>query len=109
MASLGIDELAMLKFFKESPQFSQMQGYIPVINELRLGTRDVYHFKFIVAPQVSESQTLIDNHMAKGSSAIAMSNLPDDVQKQLNARVEQFKKIPFFSPAMFGGNRMPPP
>ncbi len=109
MAPLGLDELSMIKFFKESPQFAQMQAYMPNLNELRIGSRSIYHFKFHVAQGVTDSQTLMDNTMARDAATVPLSSLPDEMQKQLNARIEALKKLPFFNPAMFGGGRTPPP
>lgn len=109
MAALGLDELAMLQFFKETPQFAQAQAYMPNLDQLKLGSRNIYHFKFRVAPDISESETLIDNTMSADAQMVSMSNLPDAIKKQIDARIAQFKKLPFFNPAFFGGGGAIPP
>ncbi len=109
MAALGLDELAMLKFFKGEPQFAQVQAYMPNLDQLRLGSRLIYKFTFRVSREASETQTLMDNSMQNDAQIVSMSNLPSDVQKQIDQRVAAFKKLPFFSPAMFGGGKAPPP
>lgn len=109
MSSLGIDEIAMFKYFKEAPQFQQFSSQIPSLGDLRVGKRYVYDFTFTVAPGVISKKTLIDNTMDPNTRAVAMANLPPDVQRRINARVESFKKLPFFNMGMMGGGFGPRP
>lgn len=102
-ASLGVDELAMLGLFKTMEGMEQVASMMPTIDEVTLGKRQVYEFKFVVAPGVSMTQVLNNDSFDKGAPKTKMANLPDDFQKKIADRMAAFKKIPFFDPAFFGG------
>ncbi|MBC8063559.1 MAG: hypothetical protein H7Y17_01915, partial [Chlorobia bacterium] len=110
-AVLGADELAMLKMFKDMPGMEQMAALMPVIDDLRLGERSVYEFKFTVAEGVWMEQTLNDDKINAKSPVVKMANLPAAFAKKIDDRLAAFKKLPFFDPAFIGGgNRgVPPP
>jgi hypothetical protein len=114
LSVLGVDEVAMLRMFRESPGFSQaMSGQMPSIDRVKLGERSVWNFQFHVAPKTSMKASLNDNRMAKGGRTYAMNDLPADYQKRIAAKVEEYKKSPLGAiGGMMGGmnrGQTPPP
>lgn len=111
-AVMGADELAMLKMFKDMPGMEQLSGMMPTIDEVRLGERSVYDFKFIFGQGVTMDKSLNDDRMSSKSPVVKMANLPADFSKKIEDRLVAFKKLPFFDPAFFqggGGGGVPPP
>lgn len=110
-AVLGADELAMLKMFKDMPGMEQMAGMMPTIDEVRLGERTVYDFKFHFAPSVTMDKSLNDDRISSASPVVKMANLPPEFSKKIDERLAAFKKLPFFDPAFFqgGGGGVTPP
>ncbi len=110
-AVLGADELAMLKMFKDMPGMEQMASFMPTIDEVRLGERSVYEFKFFFAPGVTMDKTLNDDRVAGNAPAVKVSNLPSEFAKKIEERLAAFKKLPFFDPSFFqgGGGGVTPP
>lgn len=111
-ATLGADELAMLKMFKDMPGMEQMSAMMPSIDEVRLGERSVYDFKFIFGQGVTMDKSLNDDRMSSKSPVVKMANLPGEFSKKIEDRLAAFKKLPFFDPAFFqggGGGAVPPP
>lgn len=104
-ASLGMDELALLKYFSEMPSMAQFSAMMPRLDQLRVGERKLYNFKFMLAPGVSITQTLHDDSFPKNGKIVSMANLPEDMQKRVQDRIAAIKKIPFFDPAFLGGGR----
>jgi len=108
-ATLGADELALFKFMSESESMQQFSAMMPKIEEVKLGKREVYDFKFIVAQGVSMSQSLNNDSFDSRQGSVKMTNLPDDFQKQIQERMAVIKKLPFFDPAIFGGGKQAVP
>jgi hypothetical protein len=108
-AVLGADELAMLKMFKDMPGMEQMSAFMPNIDEVRLGDRSVYDFKFTVAPRVTMDKSLNDDSISAKSPIVKMANLPGDFAKKIDERLAAFKKMPFFDPAFMNPQRGTPP
>jgi len=104
-AALGADELAMFKLFKEDPNMAQASAMMPQIDQLHLGQREVYDFRFTVAPRVYMEKSLHDDKVTDKSPIVKVANLPADFQKQIDQRLAALKKLPFFDPAFMGGNR----
>lgn len=111
-AVMGADELAMLRLFKDMPGMEQMSAMMPAIDEVRLGERSVYDFKFIFGQGVTMDKSLNDDRMSSKSPVVKMANLPAEFSKKIDDRLAAFKKLPFFDPAFFqggGGGGVPPP
>ncbi len=108
-AVLGADELAILKMFKDMPGMEQMAGMMPVIDEVRLGERTVYDFKFHFAPSVTMDKSLNDDRISSSSPIVKMTNLPAEFAKKIEDRLAAFKKMPFFDPSFFQGSGTTPP
>lgn len=108
-AVLGADELAIFKFMSESESMQQFAAMMPKIEDIKLGKREVYEFKFVVAQGVSMSQTLNNDSFEKNTPVTKMANIPGDFQKKIAERMAMFKKLPFFDPAFFGGGKQAVP
>ena len=109
MGGMGIDELAMLKYFQEDPKMSEVSGMIPRINNVKLGDRLTLDFNFTLAPRVTYHQKLTDDQIDKSKDAVSMSSLPSDMQARIDKRVEQMKKNPFPFAGFMGRQSAPPP
>ena len=92
MATLGLDELSMFKMMQNQPQAA---SFLPTLNRLRVGSRDLINYKFQFAPMISMQETLIDNHVSTDGPIVSWSSLPNDVNQALDARVARLKKSPF--------------
>ena len=108
-AALGADELAMLKMFKEMPGMEQVATMMPNIEEVRIGERSVYEFRFTVAPGVYQEESLNDDRINSKSPVVKMANLPAAFAKRIDDRLAAFKKLPFFDPAFMNPQRGTPP
>jgi hypothetical protein len=109
--AMGSEELALVRFFKEDPNMSQLAGgFMPSLDELRLGTRTIYDFKFYVAPDVMMAQSLNDNAISKDAPVVKFSSLPSEFQKEIDQKMAEIKKFPFFDPSfLMGGKKNIPP
>ena len=110
-AMLGADELALFRLFKEMPGMEQFNSMMPNIDEVRMGERSVYDFKFHFAPNVRMEKSLNDDRISANSPTVRMSNIPSEFSKKIDERLAAFKKMPFFDPSIIGGGRSggPPP
>jgi hypothetical protein len=103
---VGPDELAMFKVFKEDTNMSQISGFMPTFDKLRVGQRTIYQMRLHLPQEAMVAQSLNDNRLPKDAPTVSMSNLPADFQKLLAERVELFKKSPLGSlGAMMGAAR----
>lgn len=114
LSVLGVDEIAMLKMFKDMEGMSQAMGErMPNIDRVKLGERSVWNFQFHVAPRTSMKAALNDNRMGKGGRTYAMNDLPADHQKRIALKIEEYKKSPLgMLGGMMGGmnrGQTPPP
>ena len=105
----GADELALLKMFKDMPGMEQLGGMMPTIDEVRIGERSVYEFRFTVAQGVYVEKTLNDDRVNSKSPVVKMANLPGAFAKKIDERLAAFKKLAFFVPAFLTPNRGGPP
>jgi hypothetical protein len=104
--ALGADEIAMFRWMKEDPNFSQFAVGLPNFEQFRVGNRETYTFVFHVAPRVSATHILRNDNMPKDAAAVNYDGLPQAFRDRVDQRVKDFKKNPF--PA-FGGFGSPPP
>ena len=110
--ALGVDELAMLRYFAEDPNMQQMAGMIPKIDRFVLGERRRLEFTFAVAPDVVVSHTLNDDRLAPNAQPVTLDQAPAAFRERLQQRLEAFKKNPmplFPDPTGVGRNRPPSP
>lgn len=108
-ATLGAEELGMLKFFSEMPQGQGMQMMMPQLNDVRIGQRTNYAFRFIVAQGISARYSLADSNVPKDGPVVSMGNLPSDFQASIEKNKQKMKNLPFFGPMFMGGGRVTPP
>lgn len=106
-ASLGADELAMFRFFKEDPNMSQMAGIMPQIDRVRVGERTNINLKLFARPDVALERTLQDSHVDPNGAIVNMNDLPATLKDLIEKRYQAFKTSGF---PMFGvGNAVRPP
>jgi hypothetical protein len=91
---MGVDEVAMLKYFSTNPAFAQMAGQMPKISNYKLGSRKVYSFKFEFAPKISSNGHLKDCSLPSDAEVVSADNLPSDVQAAIQKKMEEFKSSP---------------
>jgi hypothetical protein len=106
MGVLGAEDLAMFRFMREDPTMSQFAGeFLPQVDKVQLGTRQIITLRFQVAPNVYQEETLQDNRVDLNAPVVAMNSLPAEFAKRIEARLERFKKEGFFglNPGMMGG------
>lgn len=107
--ALGADEIAMMRYFKEDPQFSAFQGFMPSLDRLMLGNRETLTFKFYVAPNVAQTETLRNDNMPKNSQPIAYDQMPAAFRARIDDRIAAMKKFPIPFGAMMSRGLQPPP
>ncbi|MDR3690750.1 MAG: hypothetical protein P4L46_15340 [Fimbriimonas sp.] len=106
MATLGSDELAIFRMFKQDKNYAQIAAMLPSLGNLRIGQRTVYTFTFHLNPIISIQQSLKDHHLPKDATVVTESTLPDDLEKQVQAKLADFKKSPLGAlGALMGGGR----
>lgn len=106
-ATIGADEMAMFRFFKEDPNMAQMSGMMPSIERLRLGERTNINLKLFVHPEVAMERTLQDSRIDPNGPVFALNDIPQGFKDRIEKRYQAFKKSPF---PMFGiGNEVRPP
>lgn len=107
MGVVGVEELAMLRYFTEDPKMSQLAGEaMPRIDGLRLGRRRSMQYTFNVAAQTVFEHTLNDDHVEKNAPVTPMDKLPEDFKALIEKRLAQYKKNPL--PLPFGTTSPPP-
>jgi hypothetical protein len=108
--ALGADEMAMLKYFREDPQFSAFSGFMPAMDKFKVGDRETLNFQFFVASNTVVKETLKNDRMSKDAKVVAYAQLPAELRERIEKRVEAFKKNPLpFGQMMGGGGGFPPP
>lgn len=106
---LGLNELALFKFFKEDPKMSAVGGSMPNMDSLKLGTRTILAFHFRVARDVEAEHSLQDNLVPKDAKPVNYASLPEDFRKKIEDRMAAMKKLPFFDPSFFPGSQQQVP
>jgi hypothetical protein len=105
--ALGIDELAILRYFSEDPNMQQVANQIPRFEKFRLGERTAMDFTFRLAPDVSIEHSLRDDRMGKDAPVVGEDGFPAAFKARIDKRIAALKKSPF---PMFGmGQAVPPP
>ena len=88
MPALGEDELALLFFMAEDPKMAIALSEGPDFDNLKVGVRKQMDVRFLVAPDVASSATLIDDGKAS-AQAYKRTDLPADML----ARINEKKKV----------------
>lgn len=106
--ALGVDELALFRWFSEDPNFASMSGAMPSMEGLRIGSRSTLKFNFHVAPRIRAEKTLNDDRVPKDAPLTPLSQLPPSLTKRIDEKVAELKKtMPNFG--NFGRGNPPPP
>lgn len=109
--ALGPDEFAMLKYFSEEPKMAQMSGMMPKLEKFKLGNRDVLDFRFILAEDVTQKHTLMDQKISKDAATIGLDGLPARFMAEVDKQLKLYKEgLGSFlgMPGMMGGPEIPP-
>jgi hypothetical protein len=110
---VGVDELAMLKFFSEQPQFAKVSGMMPKFDKMKLGSRVVYHLTFHLTNNIRLTGTLNDSRLPSDADTVSMNDLPKGVQDQIAKKTDDLKKSPLGAISSLGalgaGAGAPPP
>jgi hypothetical protein len=113
LSVLGSEELAIFKMLREDKNYSQMAGFMPKIDRVKVGERSVWNLAFHVAPQTAMRTVLNDNRMPQNAKTVAMSDLPPAFQQRIAAKLEEVKKSPLGAIGGMmgagGGAGTPPP
>lgn len=99
MGAAGIEEIAMLKYFASMEQMSAMMPEMPSFDNVVMGNRFDFEFKFFGAPGTYVRHELSDYAIDKASKPTSFNALPSSFLEAVNARVEELKKSPM---PMFG-------
>lgn len=102
--SLGADELAMVRMFKETPAYSAYTAQMKLPTEGTHGQRVTLRFRFNLAPGVSVRQSLNDDFIPDGAPTVKLDALPDAFAKRIDAKLAAMKKGPMgMAGALLGG------
>lgn len=107
MGALGAEELSLFAWMKEEPMFQEASGFMPTLNNVKLGSRLTLNVKIQLAEAVNYKGTLRDDRLEAGAKAVPMGQLPADLLADVEKRKEKLKKmgLPFGRPDQNG----PPP
>ena len=109
--AMGPEEYAMLKYFQDEPQMAQVTSMMPKLDKLKVGERDILDFRFILAEDVSQKHTLLDQRISKDAAIIGPDGLPKSFLAEVDKQIKLYKEglSPFMSmPGMMGGAGVPP-
>jgi len=109
--AMGPEEYAMLKYFTEEPKMAQLTGMMPKLDKFKVGDRDILDFRLILAEDVSQKHTLIDQRIGKDALVVGAKGLPKDFLAEVDKQLKLYKDglSPFLSmPGMMGGSGIPP-
>jgi hypothetical protein len=114
LGTAGLDEMAMMQFMMSQKEFaSALATSMPKMPKMLRGERTIYEFTFMFADGLSVRQSLTDQTIPKNAALIEFGKYPADMQKLIDARIEEIKKSPFASlGAMMGAmgkGSQPPP
>lgn len=111
---MGMDEMAMMKFFSDEPMFKQAANMMPKFDKMKVGHQVVYHLTFRLTSGIRLTGVLMDNTLPDDAETVAANDLPQDMQDIISKKVAEFKKSPLGSLAALGalagaGAGSPPP
>ncbi|MBX7135937.1 MAG: hypothetical protein K1X67_24985 [Fimbriimonadaceae bacterium] len=107
--ALGPDELAVLKYFTEDPNFQEVAAQIPKFEKFRIGDRTTMEFKFHLAPDVRLEHSLRDDKLGQNAAVVEESGFPAKFRARIDQRVASLKKNPFPAFGIGMGQAVPPP
>lgn len=111
MGAMGPQEYAMLKYFSTEPEMAQMSSMMPKLDKFQVGARETLDFRIVVAADVSQKHTLLDNKIAKGAPLVGPDALPADFLAEVDKQMKLYKEglSPFMQMGrMIGGEGVPP-
>lgn len=104
--SMGPEEVAMMRYFMEDPQFAAASAMMPKIDKVKIGQREKLDFRFVLAPRVYTQGTLLDDRFPKGDPDTPFANLPAPLEARIQEIITALKKSPL---PMLGGMGMGAP
>ena len=114
LGSAGLDEMALMQFMMSQKEMAAaIATSMPKMPKMLRGERTIYEFTFQFADGLFVRQSLTDQTIPKNAALIEFGKYPADMQKLIDARIEEIKKSPFASiGAMMGAmgkGSQPPP
>ena len=94
-ATLGADELAIIKMITEDKNMSAAAEFMPKFDKVKIGERTKMHFTFRFTPSISLSESLMDHRLASDAATATMNALPSNFTKLIDERAAALKKSPF--------------
>jgi hypothetical protein len=108
-ATLGAEEIALLRFFGEQPGMEAAAAFMPKLDRVKVGRRKAYQFRFRLTPAVSLNRGLFDNSLPLNAKVVSMKELPAEFQQLIQAKLEEIKKSPMGALGRMMGSQARPP
>jgi hypothetical protein len=107
--TIGLDELAMFKFFTEQSAFKSAPEMGTMFEKMAMGARTAYHLTFHLADGVRVVGTLNDDRIGKNATTVSLKSLPDDIMALVDKKMEVYKKLGMNMNPQTGLGGTPPP
>jgi hypothetical protein len=114
LGSVGVDEMALFQYMMSIKEVAaMMRASMPKMPMLIRGERTIYEFTIQVGEGLFVKQTLTDDVMPANPTSMEFGKYPADMQKLIDARIEEIKKSPYANlgsmiGAMGRGSQPPP-
>lgn len=114
LGSIGVDEMALFQYMMGIKEVSaMMRASMPKMPTMVRGERTMYEFTIQLGEGLFVKQTLTDDVMPANPTAMTLGQYPADMQKLIDARIEEIKKSPYANigsmiGAMGRGSQPPP-
>ena len=106
--AMGTDEIAMMKWMSGQKGFEQAAAFMPSMDNLLLGNRRTFEFRFYAAPDTFVEAKLLDDSIDSSSKPTNFDNLPQEWRKRIAARMEKMKDSPLQFAVGAPGGRVGP-
>jgi hypothetical protein len=114
LGSVGVDEMALFQYMMGIKEVAaMMRASMPKMPTMVRGERTIYEFTIQLGEGLFVKQTLTDDVMPANPSSMSFGQYPADMQKLIDARIEEIKKSPYANlgsmlGAMGRGSQPPP-
>jgi hypothetical protein len=93
LGSAGLDEMALMQFMMSQKEMAAaIATSMPKMPKMLRGERTIYEFTFQFADGLFVRQSLTDQTIPKNAALIEFGKYPADMQKLIDARIEEIKK-----------------
>lgn len=101
LGALGTEEIAWLRYMSQDARFSRMTSMLPRLDQVRVGTREVMNFRFLLTPQISIESTVNNDKLDAGSPIVSIDELPSDWLARIDRRQQALARSPMpFMPGL---------